>query len=119
MNKLLFFTGWKSTDMFTTSGGMAAVSLRTLLKHHLSLRSLPSQDLLTFLGKRCTYSKEASELIKLSSDYDAYQKWRLDEPGIVDVFIQYPSLLVNSAEFIHMLPPLLPRLKNIENNVEN
>ena len=105
--------------MFSTSGGMAAVSLRTLLKHHLSLRSLPSQDLLTFLGKRCTDSKEASELIKLSSDYDAYQKWRLDEPGIVDVFIQYPSLLVNSAELIHILPPLLPRLKNIENNEEN
>jgi len=52
-------------------------------------------------------------ILELASDYSVYQKWREDEPGFVDVFIQFPSLLVNSAELIYRLPPLLPRLYSI------
>ena len=101
------FEGWKSTEMFTSK--FCAMSVRSLLKYCLSLRSLPSQELLQFLAKKATNSKEAVEMLELASDYSVYQKWRADEPGIVDVFIQFPSLLVNSAEFIHTLPPLVPR----------
>ena len=101
------FQGWKGTEMFTSK--FFAMSVRSLLKYCLSLRSLPSQELLHFLAKKATNSKEAVEMLELASDYSVYQKWRADEPGIVDIFIQFPSLLVNSAEFIHRLPPLIPR----------
>ena len=93
--------------MFTSK--FCAMSVRSLLKYHLSLRSLPSQELLRFLAKKATNSKEAVQILELASDYSVYQKWREDEPGFVDVFIQFPSLLVNSAELVHRLPPLLPR----------
>ena len=95
--------------MFNALTGMAPLSLRLLLKHHLSLRSLPTQDLLKFLSKKCSDQNERSEIRQLSLDYEAYQKWRVNEPGIADVFKQFPSLMVDSAEFASRLPPLLSR----------
>lgn len=101
------FSGWKSTGLFAS--GFGPVTIRTLLKYHYSLSSLPSQEQLIFFGKGCTDPEEAEEIMELGANYQAYQIWRQDEPRLVDVFKQFPSIMVNSAELIHILPPQLPR----------
>ena len=51
--------------------------------------------------------------MKLGTNFEAYDAWRLNEPRLVEVFRQFKSLRVDSAELAARLPPLLPRFYSI------
>jgi sulfite reductase alpha subunit-like flavoprotein len=57
--------------------------------------------------------EDRAELLKLGTDFSAYNLWRVKEPGIVELFKQFPSLRVDSAELAFRLLPLLPRFYSI------
>ncbi len=56
---------------------------------------------------------EKAKLLRLGTDFQAYDEWRSQEPSIVDLFRQFPSLRVDSAELAFRLPSLQPRFYSI------
>ena len=89
---------------------MPASTVRDVFKYHVCLRTSPSRELLKYLAQRAGDPNESARLEAMADNYDAYNYWRVAEPGIADVFRQFPSLKVDSAELAYKLPPLQPRL---------
>lgn len=79
------------------------------MKNHVSLREIPSREVLQHFSLRASNPNEAARLEALAANYEAYNTWRSDEPGLVDVLRQFPSLRLNSAELVFRLPSLQPR----------
>ena len=97
-------TGWEPV-----ASGIPPKTVRDVFKYHVCLRTTASRELLRYLSLRAGNPNEAARLEALASNYEAYNVWRMDEPSIVDVFKEFPSLKVDSAELANMLPPLQPR----------
>ena len=108
-----FLPGWD-----TTSTGLPITTLHDLFKYHLCLRSVPSMEVLEFLSRRAGNSTEKVELMKLASDYNAYNTWRQGWPGIIDLFQQFPSIQVDSADLASRLPILQPRFYSIASSYD-
>jgi sulfite reductase alpha subunit-like flavoprotein len=72
-------------------------SLYNLFKYHFCLKSVPAMEVLEFMSRRTRNSDEKAELIRLASDYNAYNAWRQDCHGIVHLFKQFPSLQVTAT----------------------
>ena len=52
------------------------------------------------MSGRAGDKNEQEKLKELATDYKAYDAWRMTEPGMVELFQQFPSLRVDSAELV-------------------
>ena len=90
-------------------GKTAATSVRNLLKHHVSLRSSPAKSMLEFLSNHCTNKSDASQLKRLAKNDKAHDLWKLDNPGLIDVFRTFPSIRVDSSALLYRMKTIEPR----------
>lgn len=106
-------SGWQSavTDL-------TATTIKDAFKYHISLKHVPSKELLTFLSSKAANPQEAAELKCLGNDEKAYEIWTEKCLNFLDVFRAYPSLRAESAELAYRLPSLQPRFYSIASKPE-
>lgn len=75
-------------------------------------------EVLELLSRRARNPTEKAELQKLATDYKAYNAWRHGWPGIIDLFQQFPSIQVDSADLACRLPLLQPRFYSIASSYD-
>ena len=93
-------------------------TLHDLFKFHLCLKSVPTMEILEFLSRRAGNPTEKVELMKLANDYNAYNSWRKGWPGMMDLFKQFPSIQVDSADIASRLPAIQPRFYSIASSFD-
>ena len=109
----LVYTGWEST-----STGLPSATLYDLFKYHISLRTVPSMELLEFLSRRVVDPVEKEELSRIATDYNAYNKWRQGWPSIVDLLKEFSSIQVGSADLAARLPIIQPRFYSVASSLD-
>lgn len=90
-------------------GNLPTTSIRNLLKHHLCLRTIASKSLLKYLSLYATKKEEADQLKRLATNAKAYNLWKVDHPGAIDVFREFPSIRVDASGLMYRLKVLQPR----------
>lgn len=75
-------------------------------------------EILEFLSRRAGNPTEKVELMKLANDYNAYNSWRKGWPGMMDLFKQFPSIQVDSADIASRLPAIQPRFYSIASSFD-
>jgi sulfite reductase alpha subunit-like flavoprotein len=75
-------------------------------------------EVLELLSRRARNPTEKVGLQKLATDYNAYNIWRQGWPGIIDLFQQFPSIQVDSADLASRLPLLQPRFYSIASSYD-
>ena len=85
------------------------MSVFDLIKYHLDLRSSPSKDMLGFLSKHSSNNTDALQLKRLAVNEKAYELWKWDQPGLIDVFKNFQSIRVDSSNLVYMMKTLQPR----------
>ena len=75
-------------------------------------------ELLEFLSRRAANPVEKVELTRIATDYSAYNEWRKGWPGIVDLFKEFPSIQVDSADLAAQLPILQPRYYSVASSMD-
>ena len=106
-------TGWESTNT-----GFPCTTLYDLFKYHISLRTVPSMELLEFLSRRVANPVEKEELSRIATDYNAYNKWRQGWPSIIDLLKEFPTIQVGSADLAARLPNIQPRFYSVASSLD-
>ena len=97
-------------------GGMGPISVKELLLVHMDVKSTPTPSTLKFLVENGSMNpEEAKALTRLANDHNTYTAWKDETPTLADVFNQFPSLTIDSAQLINNLAPLQPRYSSVPN----
>ncbi len=93
-------------------------------KYQLSIKSVPTIELLEFLSRQTTDLSEKTKMENLSKDYNAYNLWRKGWPGLIDLLKEFSSIRVDSAaklpsaDLASRLPILQPRFYSIASSYD-
>ena len=52
---------------------------------------------------------DGNQLKQLATNEDQFHNWQESNPSVIDVFKQFPSLLVESSQLVHRMGVLKPR----------
>ena len=97
-------------------GGMGPISVKELLLVHMDVKSTPTPSTLKFLVENGSMNPEEAKALKtLANDHNTYTAWKDETPTLADVFNQFPSLTIDSAQLINNLAPLQPRYSSVPN----
>ena len=73
------------------------------------MRTPASKSLLKYLSLFATEKEEADQLKRLATKPKAYDLWKMDHPGAIDVFREFPSIKVDASGLLYRLKVLQPR----------
>ena len=68
--------------------------------------------MLQFLSDNASNPNEAAQLKRLATNTRAYNLWKINHLGVIDVLRKFPSIMVDSSGFMYRLKPLQPRYIN-------
>ena len=96
--------GWSKAE-----NDLPATDLYNMLKYHVCMKSGVSREMLQFLSENASNPNEAAQLKRLATNRRAYNLWKTDHLGVIDVLKKFPSIMVDASGFIYRLKPLQPR----------
>ena len=73
------------------------------------MRSSISKEMLQFMGENASDANEAAHLKRLATNRREYNLWKMNHLGIVDLFENFPSIMVDASGFVYRLKPIQPR----------
>ena len=65
--------------------------------------------MLEFLSKHASNNTEELQLKRLALNEKAYEVWKEEHPGLIDIMRNFQSIRVDSSSLVYMMTPMQPR----------